>query len=808
MEMEMDMELPSSRDTSTKDIGSSLGETDVENTGDGVDFNVVNNKKPRNGMEFETKEAAYSFYRDYAQSVGFGITIKSSRRSKKSGKFIDIKIACSRFGSKQLGSMTVNPRSCPKTDCKANMHIKRRADGKWHVYSFAEGHNHDICPDDVYYAIRGRNKQNYNSVCRREGMRLVLDEDDLQLLLDYLMLKQAKTPNFYYAIDFDKETRMKNVFWVDPQGIHDYVYFDDVVFFDTYYIKNKYKIPFVPILGVNHHFQYLLLGCALIGDETPSTFVWLMRTWVRAMSGRSPKVVITDYEKSMREATEEVFPDASHRFCLWHVYAEIHPNIGNKVSCFENFTREFDKCIYKSLSDEAFEKRWQKMVDKFELGDDEWIRSLYEDRGKWVPTYMRDIFLGGLCTIERSQSVSSFFDKYIHKETTFKDFIVKFKEFLHERYEEEAKAEFENRNIEPTLKSHSPLERQMSAVYTHAIFQKFQAEVLGIDSCNTERECEDAGSVTFQVDDLQKQHNFIALWNKGEDVICCSCRSFEYIGFLCRHAMSVLQISGVSFIKSDYILKRWTRNAKIGESNWRASNRHNSRIHRLNDLCKLATKLGEEGSLSREAYDVACYAVDAALKHCVGVNSSIRSVLDTNKLTTLGFQDNGEKQDINIMSNASKKKKASRKGKGRGEVEALSVRILDNSQHMEQVSPKALSLDNTYVPQQDMQGMVLGSRRPTISSYCGVHQSVQALGQLNSLSSLRDSFYDNQPSMQGLLDNLDSASTRVGNHISQHSLHTQGQLGFRAPFFQGCFDFQENPVNLTSKLFQDKHLSQ
>ena len=38
--------------------------------------------EPRNGLEFESKEAAYCFYREYARSVGFGITIKASWLSK------------------------------------------------------------------------------------------------------------------------------------------------------------------------------------------------------------------------------------------------------------------------------------------------------------------------------------------------------------------------------------------------------------------------------------------------------------------------------------------------------------------------------------------------------------------------------------------------------------------------------------------------------------------------------------------------------------------------------------------------------
>ncbi|KAH8485988.1 hypothetical protein H0E87_027434 [Populus deltoides] len=132
----------------------------VEERGVGVDgVGEGGISVPQNGLKFETKEAAYAFYRDYALSVGFGITIKASRRSKKNGKFIDVKIACSRFGSKRESSVTVNPRSCTKTDCKAGMHMKRTEDEKWVIYSFVKEHNHEICKEDYDNATGRRNKQ-------------------------------------------------------------------------------------------------------------------------------------------------------------------------------------------------------------------------------------------------------------------------------------------------------------------------------------------------------------------------------------------------------------------------------------------------------------------------------------------------------------------------------------------------------------------------------------------------------------------------------------------------------------------------
>ncbi|KAI9111169.1 hypothetical protein K1719_017780 [Acacia pycnantha] len=139
-------------------------------------------KEPQNGLEFESKEAAYCFYREYARSVGFSITIKASRRSKKSGKFIDIKIACSRFGSKRESGATVNPRPCMKTNCKAGMHLKKKPDGKWIIYSIVREHNHEICSDD---SLRGRNKQPSDVAFQKKGLQLALDVEDAQLMIEY-----------------------------------------------------------------------------------------------------------------------------------------------------------------------------------------------------------------------------------------------------------------------------------------------------------------------------------------------------------------------------------------------------------------------------------------------------------------------------------------------------------------------------------------------------------------------------------------------------------------------------------------------
>ncbi|XP_065852859.1 protein FAR1-RELATED SEQUENCE 2 isoform X2 [Euphorbia lathyris] len=797
------------------EIGCFSGGDNIEETAvraDVLDKGVTS--EPQVGLEFDTKEAAYSFYREYARSVGFGITIKASRRSKKSGKFIDVKIACSRFGSKRETSATVNPRSCVKTDCKAGMQMKRIHDEKWVICSFIKEHNHEICEDDFYNSIQGRNKQSCTVESQKKGLQLALAEDDINFILEYFMCMQSESPNFFYSLDLQHGKHLKNMFWIDAKARHDYRFFCDVVFFDTFYLSRKHNIPYAPIIGVNHHFQFKVLGCALIGEQDTSTFVWLMKTWCKAVGGQVPEVVITEQAQYLNEAVADVFPGARHCYCLWHVLNELPAHLSHLINQGETFMVKFRKCVYRSWADEDFEKRWWKMVDKFELQENKWIQSLYDDRKKWVPTYMQDTLLAGMSTTERHGSIASFFDKYIHKETTLKEFMEKYKILLQDAFEMEVQADFETRNKEPTLRSHSVFEKQMSTIYTDAIFKKFQVEVLGIVSCQLQKESEDGSTLKFRVDDFEERQDFLVAWNRADSDIHCLCRSFEYRGFLCKHALLVLQMSGMSSIPSHYILKRWTKDAKVTQFVGEVSKVLPCRADRFNELCKQAIRLGEAGSLCEEAYQIAFQALEEVLESCVGVKNSVGRVLESNTLASPGFVGIGEGKDTN-MAKSSKKKKTYKKKKVVSEPEGIRIGMTDNYQQLDQVNSRAHTTQNCYVPQQDVRDMELGSRAPTFDGFYGSQHSMQGVGQLSSIPPIRDGYYSQQ-GLPGLLHSIPACSS----YEAQPSMQALGQLGFRAPNLQGCFDIHsdlqdiEQPIDSTQfhgiapKHLHDKHLSQ
>ncbi|GAB4840742.1 hypothetical protein Ancab_021505 [Ancistrocladus abbreviatus] len=93
-----------------------------------MDMNLNNsaNLETHDGMEFESKEEAFIFYKEYAKSSGFAAIIKSNRRTRISGNFIDAKFVCTRYRNKRESKVTEDLGAIAVMDCTASVSVKRR----------------------------------------------------------------------------------------------------------------------------------------------------------------------------------------------------------------------------------------------------------------------------------------------------------------------------------------------------------------------------------------------------------------------------------------------------------------------------------------------------------------------------------------------------------------------------------------------------------------------------------------------------------------------------------------------------------
>ncbi|KAK3223929.1 hypothetical protein Dsin_010954 [Dipteronia sinensis] len=296
---------------------------------------------------------------------------------------------------------------------------------------------------------------------------------------------------------------------------------------------------------------------------------------------------------------------------------------------------------------------------------------------------------------------------------------------MRDKEEKETHANFNTWHKKPPLKSPSPFEKQMSTIYTHEIFKKFQVEVLGASACFCLNEGDNGMKKTFKVQDFEKNVNFIVTWNVNHKQATYMCRKFESYGFLCRHVICVLQSLGIFYVPPDYILQRWTKNAKAFDSIKINSSGVQSKKQRFDELIHQATKLSEEASSSNETYIIAYRVLNEALEKCVTMNHSLKKFelyeacdveeedMDSNKLHDTSLHDpqisSTKGAPKRIKSGIEKSRKKKPNDKSRKEYTSSKDQSIDDF-HNTQVYSQAghsnivnLLIDNHHDVEQDLQ---------------------------------------------------------------------------------------------------------
>ncbi|XP_044397311.1 protein FAR1-RELATED SEQUENCE 7 isoform X3 [Triticum aestivum] len=154
--------------------------------------------EPRVGMEFESGEAAKTFYIAYAGRVGFSVRIARSRKSKCSESIIMLRFVCSKEGfSKEkrvvAGKKTRKRLASIREGCNAMLEVLRRGDNKWVATKLVKEHNHEVgMPSTVHYIAT-------------ESDTMV----DPYIDMEFESLESAKTFYYSYAIRAGFEVRVR-----------------------------------------------------------------------------------------------------------------------------------------------------------------------------------------------------------------------------------------------------------------------------------------------------------------------------------------------------------------------------------------------------------------------------------------------------------------------------------------------------------------------------------------------------------------------------------------------------------------------
>ncbi|WOH15032.1 hypothetical protein DCAR_0934565 [Daucus carota subsp. sativus] len=606
-----------------KDDNTSFGRSERKNDYDNVDvgekihdftFSNMNDVVPCSGMLFDNLDEVERFYRDYGRRVGFEVIIRNTHRHSRSNE------ACSRMYICRLGGRVCSSSAnvdeelnlkrtrdtIDRTKCKARISVVHRVKtDKWEITTVELEHNHPmVTPDKVQFMQRSRNigpvarslietlnksgigpskvlkvmgealgglenvgftNQDIRNVLRNIR-RQVFDGGDAMSGLALLEeLKGNNFGKFFYRFDMDGENRVKALVWVDPRSANAYKNFGDVVTFDSTYRTNRYCMPFIPITGVNHHYQNILFGFALIRDEKETSYEWVLKTWLEAVDNKPPITIITDQDIALGNAIAKILPTTKHTYCSWHIGQKFTEKLSSLYTHYPEFKTEFNACVYKSLSPEEFQERWDDLVEKYHLITHDWLNDMYNIREIWIRAYTKESFAAGMTTTGRSESMNSFFDQYVQPSTGLKEFIENSQKALEYQYLHEVEADYNTQYKKRRLILNSPLEAHASQIYTKEMFRRFQIEFVKSASY-VMKKIPHVSNYLWKVYLVEKftvpEHCIrrVCLTVSGDGTYRRECKKYEHSGMICKHIICYLTKKQATKIPSNYITLRWTMN--------------------------------------------------------------------------------------------------------------------------------------------------------------------------------------------------------------------------------------------------------
>ncbi|XP_021721962.1 protein FAR1-RELATED SEQUENCE 6-like [Chenopodium quinoa] len=592
-------------------------------------MNIV--EPPKIGMIFKSWQDVESYYKEYAQQQGFGVTraqgvyskgevrdhiattwkcecwdrpdMRAVREAKKRAKAMDVSgsvvgdVGC-------VEDLRQRKRKSKKCPCQAKLYASLNHDGEWEIKKVQLEHTHDPTPRKAKLVKEYRMRK-FNSRARKNLLNFY--EQGVPVTQIHGCFASQANGNLEYTVkdlqhEFykarrkktagDREGRLKDVIWVDGRSRAAYEEFGDVVCFDATYITNEYQLPFVNFVGVNQHGQTILLGCASVAHEDIDTFRWIFQEWLSCMNNKVPVAILTDQAAAMRGTIEEVLPSMRHLWCIWHIMRKIPEKLG-KCERYKDFKPVLKAVVYESLNVEEFESRWVLLIREYDLENNDWLSSLYTERHMWVPAFMRDYFWAGMKKTQRVESITSFFDGFVNRKTKLFEFPAKYAMAMRKRVRDESAADANCAKYVRRLVTGFTAEKFFQGLYTDTKFREVQTECTRIMHCySKEKKMLDANIIEYEVEDR--------VWSIPEG------KSEEVLTDRKNHVVEIPQ---------KYVVNRWRKDIKRKHTEVEVSYHNSDEDEVMKKYNKL---LGEFEELFDDAdlvNDEAVELVSNALKH-------------------------------------------------------------------------------------------------------------------------------------------------------------------------------------------------
>ena len=182
---------------------------------------------------------------------------------------------------------------------------------------------------------------------------------------------------------------------------------------------------------------------------------------------------MTDQDGAMRSAIHQIFPQATHRNCVFHIKnkAELELKCGRCFGSKQNLREEMQDVIDNSLSIQEFEELVQQMVERHGIEEIKFFQEMYKTRQRWAPVWFKTDFYPFMNTTARSEGMNARFKGNVGPQHNVTNFLREY-ERIQDNYDNEEQEYFQSNIKKPSkLKTGFSIEAQAQRLQSEN-FQK------------------------------------------------------------------------------------------------------------------------------------------------------------------------------------------------------------------------------------------------------------------------------------------------------------------------------------------------
>ncbi|KAL0006044.1 hypothetical protein SO802_013605 [Lithocarpus litseifolius] len=237
---------------------------------------------------------------------------------------------------------------------------------------------------------------------------------------------------------------------------------------------NVYKKPLLMWVGVNHHWQTTVFGCALVVDEIVETYTWVLQNMLVVMNNKTPISVVTGGDKAMSTTIKSVFPKSQHRSFVWHLERNAFANLHN-TEAYESFIR----CMVRYVTLDEFEDMWKKMVDKHNLHNHEWLHEMYAKQEMGRSLHERSFFFSSCRSTQHCEAMNALLNRYLDRKTRLYELFQQVDRALTRIRYNEMGANFSSNYTKPVLITKLvKIKKNAANILTTEMFSMVQEEIM------------------------------------------------------------------------------------------------------------------------------------------------------------------------------------------------------------------------------------------------------------------------------------------------------------------------------------------